>query len=153
MNYRVLIISLGALLGDLLLGTIYPFVPPLFLIIAVFYFAKNLELYQVILLSLSLGFIFEMSKLSGSLFAVVFLAVEAISIRLLTKKVIDINNKPTQVIFLLVILIFKAVAVWLVYDRSLTPSYLLKDILISIIVSVIISLLIMFKNAKRAKIL
>jgi hypothetical protein len=94
-----------------------------------------------------------MSKLSGSLFAVVFLAVEAISIRLLTKKVIDINNKPTQVIFLLVILIFKAVAVWLVYDRSLTPSYLLKDILISIIVSVIISLLIMFKNAKRAKIL
>jgi hypothetical protein len=153
MNYKIILISIGALIGDLLLGTVYQNFPPFLLIIAVFYFAKKIEIYEAITVALILGFLLELAQLSGSIFSIVFLALEAIGIRLLTKKLIDLNNNISQVLFLLVILLTKVLLLWLINDRSFTSNFLIYNIICSLIAATIISFVLIIKNAKRTKIL
>lgn len=153
MNYKIILISALALIGDLLLGTVYQNIPPFFIIIVVFYLSKKLEIYEAIAIALVLGLLLELSQLSGSIFSIVFLVFEAVGIRLLTKKLIDLNNNTSQVFFLLAILIIKALVVWLLFDRSLNSNFLIYNIIYSFISALIIGIILIIRNAKRTKIL
>lgn len=148
MSYKSVLVILGCLLADLLLGTFFPGIPPVFLVFGIFFLSQRLSIYEISVLAISAGFIFDLAQLSQTVFTTIFLLIIALSIQYLSKRFIDFTNKFSQILFLVVIFLLKDLSVWLIYDRSWPSHFLIQSLSFSFISVSIASIILLFKNVK-----
>lgn len=148
MSYKTILALVGCLLADLMIGTFFPGKPPLFLAFGIFFLSQKMEYLEILLLAILAGFIFDISQMSHTIFSTVFLSLEASSIRYLSKRYIDFTNRFSEVLFLFVILIFKDILIWFIYDRIWPSHFLPSSLLFSLISLLLVSIVLFFKNVK-----
>ncbi len=128
MDYKLIILLIGAVLIDIVIGVFMPTVLPTALVIIVFYLALKLEYWQVIPLALIGGFLFDLSLLDGSIFNIIFLVLAAIATKLTSYRLIDFSSTAFQILSVVSLLTIRLLAFYLIYDRSLNSIFLLRNL-------------------------
>lgn len=128
MDYKLIILLIGAVLIDIVIGVFMPTVLPTALVIMVFYLALKLEYWQVVPLALIGGFLFDLSLLDGSIFNIIFLVLAAIATKLTSYRLIDFSSTAFQVLSVVCLLTIRFLAFYLIYDRSLNSIFLLRNL-------------------------
>ncbi len=140
MNYKILLLSAGALLADLVLGIYIRGVAPAILVILVFYLALKLEYWEVIPIALLCGFLFDISLLDASIFNSIFLLVIALAVKFTSYKFIDFSLPSIQVISVIFLLCAKMIIFYLLYDRSLNSIFVFQSLISITIIALAIIL-------------
>ncbi len=146
MNYKYVLLAILALVIDLSIGIFYPNIGPIALIFTAFYFALKLDYPELIFIIFIVGFLYDMSLLSGSIFNVIYLVAIAVSTKLVGRKIIHFSSELIQAIAILVFFLIRVLGFYAIYDRSITSIFLEQNF---IAIAIALALLVILNSFKR----